>query len=213
MTDRRPPSFFDDPDDDKTDLGDHGFDSNIPTQIDQQRGNFGGPDAAYTEAPTELPGRGGNAPYQRNADLEATQLPGGRAIPQTGYSPYGGGSPGVNETMLGDEDQDISPMAFLIVKRPLLRRGFVHTIRAEITKVGRHEGDIRLETDLRVSNPHARIRRSTKDKGEDSYVLIDMDSKGGTHVNGNRIEGRHVLIENDEVRIGEHVFVFKVLWD
>jgi pSer/pThr/pTyr-binding forkhead associated (FHA) protein len=115
--------------------------------------------------------------------------------------------------MLGDEDQEIYPMAFFIVKRPLLRRGFVHTIRAEITKVGRHEGDIRLETDLRVSNPHARIRRSTNDKGEDSYVLIDMDSRGGTHVNGNRIDGRHVLIENDEVRIGEHVFVFKVLWD
>jgi hypothetical protein len=59
--------------------------------------------------------------------------------------------------------------------------------------------------DETVSADHASVRR---DDGH--FYLRDLDSKNGTFVNGQRLDGRHELQSGDKIHIGRTTFVFKL---
>jgi len=46
---------------------------------------------------------------------------------------------------------------------------------------------------------------------KDEYILVDFHSKNGTFVNGERIKAETTLKENDTVKVGDVVFVLKIL--
>jgi len=83
------------------------------------------------------------------------------------------------------------------------RRGKVYIVRDD-TEIGRG-GDVVLD-DPKVSSHHAKFRL---ENGQ--FVIWDLASRNGTFVNGERIWAATPLKENDEIKVGETVFVFKVL--
>lgn len=54
-----------------------------------------------------------------------------------------------------------------------------------------------MVADRQVSRHHARIRMA----GEGEFVLEDLGSKNGTHVNGAVIEGAHRLVDGDVIQV------------
>lgn len=206
---------------------DDDYDDEAPTQF---RGNQGAPppgappsrpQSPYdpAEAETRLPGNQGappqqnSGPYRQDVPLDPTRLPGQPSGATPGaHSPYGHG-PIEDETRLGPEE-NVGPLGFLIVKRPMHNRGHVHRL-PPVCDIGRKEGHIRLH-DQRVSARHARIRQmEDPESGEAIFVLIDMDARTGTFINDEtqRIEGRTRLNQGDEIKMGDHVFVFMMLLD
>jgi S1-C subfamily serine protease len=80
------------------------------------------------------------------------------------------------------------------------RAGQVETFQKAYLGLGRHPlSDVRFdaERDLDVSSRHAAIITRT-----DGFVLQDLGSKNGTYVNGQRIEGDHVLRDGDVIGFG-----------
>jgi pSer/pThr/pTyr-binding forkhead associated (FHA) protein len=79
-------------------------------------------------------------------------------------------------------------------------------LEAEETSLGRAiDNDMVLE-DAAVSAHHAVIRR----RGQD-FLLADLGSSNGTHLNGEQITGSPVLRPGDEIRIGDTVVFFRRL--
>lgn len=158
-----------------------GGDDDLPTDLGGGYSPGGYGDA---EAPTEIPGR------QRGIldadDAEATDI--GRVA---------------HEDITELEAPQTVTLAMLWVKEGR-RRGKYYPIRHG-TVVGRKEGGLILD-DPKVSAMHAKFNL----EGED-FVVWDFGSANGTFVNGKRIREAYVLNENDEVRIGETVFVVKLL--
>jgi len=201
--------FFDSDDDfdeQATNIGGNGYqqqypgsgmppidDSEMPTQLPNNNGGFFGSPGA--------PAGGGMGDYQ----------------PETRMPNYMDDMDEDEDfaTMMGDEDQEILPLGFLIVKRPLVRRGYVYKLPPRKCKIGRKRGDIRLQTDRRVSGDHAMIKQmEDPDTGSPVFVLLDMGSTTGTFVNDSpRIDRNTRLNEGDEIKIGDHVFVFKMMAD
>jgi DNA-binding response OmpR family regulator len=65
-----------------------------------------------------------------------------------------------------------------------------------LTTIGRWQDNDIIMNDRWVSRYHAQIRNE-----EEHYVLVDLDSKNGTLVNGRRIVGATVLADGDEVQV------------
>ena len=86
------------------------------------------------------------------------------------------------------------------------RRGSIFQIQ-EGTVVGRNQGELILD-DPKVSSLHAKFTVE-----DDQFYLWDFGSKNGTFVNGKRIREATPLRENDEIKIGDSVFVLKILND
>ena len=63
--------------------------------------------------------------------------------------------------------------------------------------IGREEGNSLRLNDERVSRFHAKVQVDG-----DDYILTDLDSTNGTHVNGTRISGFTPLAPGDEVSLG-----------
>lgn len=84
------------------------------------------------------------------------------------------------------------------------RRGRTFKIK-DGTVIGRSKGDVILD-DPKASNPHAKFTLE-----DDQFVVWDFGSRNGTFVNGERIRAATTLKENDRVKIGDTVFVLKVL--
>lgn len=94
-------------------------------------------------------------------------------------------------------------LGFLIVKEGM-RRGQIHRI-GNGTTVGRRGAKIVLH-DSKVSRMHAKFTI------EDAKFLIwDFGSENGTFVNGTAIREAIPLKENDVIKVGDSVFVFKTL--
>jgi hypothetical protein len=70
--------------------------------------------------------------------------------------------------------------------------------------LGRHKNNDISVADPKVSSFHARIDRSPH-----GFVLVDLNSRNGTFVNGKRIESG-VLKTGDEVRLGTARLLYKV---
>ena len=71
--------------------------------------------------------------------------------------------------------------------------------------VGRKEGGLIID-DPKVSSMHAKFTMEG-----DNFVVWDFGSSNGTYVNGKKIREATVLEENDLVKIGDTVFVVKLL--
>jgi len=77
---------------------------------------------------------------------------------------------------------------------------------ADQTTIGRNTvGCDIILPDKKVSDKHARIQR----EGEE-FVIYDLASMNGTFVNGKKVQKR-MLSDNDEIKVGETSFVFKVI--
>lgn len=84
------------------------------------------------------------------------------------------------------------------------RRGRFYPIHHGTT-IGRREGDLIVD-DPKVSGCHAKFTA----EGERFFVW-DLASSNGTYVNGNKIRKATLLAENDVIKIGEMIFVVKLL--
>jgi len=98
---------------------------------------------------------------------------------------------------------DVGSQAILWVKEGR-KRGRIYPLKDE-SIIGRKNADLVVD-DPKVSTTHAKI---VLENG--AYVLIDFKSKNGTYVNGERIRAETTLKENDTVKIGDVVFVIKIL--
>lgn len=163
-----------------------GFDDDEPTQY----GDFpaSGPGGYDSEDPTEIPG--GRSPVFDPDDEDPTEIP-------------RGGGRDADITELDDAVMPLGVMGILWVREGA-RRGHIHKIK-DGTTVGRDDGDVYLE-DPKVSNPHAKFRVE-----DEQFVVWDMASKNGTYVNGEQISAATPLEENDEIKMGDNLFVIKVL--
>ena len=65
-----------------------------------------------------------------------------------------------------------------------------------ITTIGRAEDNNIVVDDRWVSRYHAQVRRE-----EGRYIVVDLDSKNGTLVNGQRIAGATPLTDGDQVQV------------
>ena len=70
--------------------------------------------------------------------------------------------------------------------------------------LGRHRNNDIVISDPKVSSFHARLDRSPE-----GFVLVDLKSRNGSYVNGERIESVH-LNTGDEVRLGTALLAYKV---
>jgi hypothetical protein len=131
-------------------------------------------------------------------------------IASSGYSGEDGGE---GETVFGPgqgRGQETEPGDPRAVNDAILwvkegrRRGHYYAIRHG-TVIGRDEGNLILD-DPKASGTHAKIIYENK-----HYVIWDFGSSNGTYVNGKRIRQATPLEENDVIRIGNTVFVLKLL--
>jgi len=145
------------------------------------------------------------APRQYNADADETYIPG-----QDRFN-----RPMTDATMLSQDSARAMDETQLAGSRPAMvdaifwvkeggRRGKFYPI-SHNTVIGRKEGNLILD-DLKVSGTHAKITFEKK-----KYMIWDFGSSNGTFVNGKRITEATVIDENDEVGIGDTVFVLKLL--
>jgi hypothetical protein len=70
--------------------------------------------------------------------------------------------------------------------------------------LGRHRNNDIVINDAKVSGFHARI-----DRVPEGFVLVDLNSRNGSFVNGSRIEQR-TLETGDELRLGAAKLAYKV---
>jgi predicted ester cyclase len=77
-----------------------------------------------------------------------------------------------------------------------------HPLAAKTIRIGRQpDNDLALTEDLEVSRHHAELRRDP----DGGFEIIDLGSRGGTFVNGERIT-RKMLTEQDIINIGRATF-------
>jgi len=72
--------------------------------------------------------------------------------------------------------------------------------------IGRQTGNIVLNDPKITRAQHAIIAYKT-----DHWAIIDSLSENGTWVNGEKISGETTLKENDLIKIGDTIFVLKIL--
>ncbi len=104
-------------------------------------------------------------------------------------------------------------LAWLVVKKPAEQRGVVLPVRANQI-IGR-EGEVRWD-DPRLSRQHARLTvepRADAPDGPPVFHLWPFGTTNPVYINGQEIRGATPLVENDEIRLGDTLFVFKVLID
>ncbi|MEW6363733.1 MAG: FHA domain-containing protein [Acidobacteriota bacterium] len=88
-------------------------------------------------------------------------------------------------------------MANRLVHRRGSLEGGTSALEADLIRVGRDHGNDVVWPDNVVSAHHAEIRRQ---RGR--HVLVDLDSRNGTFVNGERVRER-VLEDGDRIELGE----------
>lgn len=92
-----------------------------------------------------------------------------------------------------DEDGIPAPAAQGIL---LASDGLRYLLSAEPVVLGRGDGCSIVLRDAAASREHARLERGTE-----GWILLDLGSKNGTYVNGERID-RHPIRPGDRIRIG-----------
>ncbi len=106
-----------------------------------------------------------------------------------------------------------APLGWLVVKSPLARRGEIVPVRANQI-IGR-EGDVRWD-DPRLSRQHARVTLEPPHDDPEGAPVFHLWPFGTTNpvfINGQEIRGATPLRENDEIQLGDTLFVFKLLPD
>ena len=82
-------------------------------------------------------------------------------------------------------------------------RSFNYEITDDVITIGRSKDNHVVLFDHTASRRHAKVRKT-----QDGYLLMDLDSHNGTHVNGSRVTSR-ILRHNDLVEIGNSVLSFQ----
>jgi hypothetical protein len=100
-------------------------------------------------------------------------------------------------TMISQDNENIPPRAFLIVGGAK-----VFSLKEPVVNIGRRLENQLVIDDPRISRTHAQLRAV---KGH--YVIFDLDSSGGTFVNGEKIN-RAVLQPGDVVSLAGVPLVF-----
>ncbi|SRR5690554_759160 len=111
------------------------------------------------------------------------------------------------------QDAPPAPLGWLVVKRPIEQRGTILAL-APNQSIGR-EGDIRWD-DPGLSRQHARLTLEPPEGAPDAppvYHLWPFAPTNPVFINGREIRGATPLRENDEIRLGNTLFVFKTLTD
>ena len=75
------------------------------------------------------------------------------------------------------------------------------------TVIGRDEALMIQILDERVSRKHLQI---SYDKDKDAYHALDMSSKHGVFINGNKIENEACLVDGDRITVGAVTLWFTV---
>ena len=110
----------------------------------------------------------------------------------------------IDETIpYGRERGEEGLLGFLIVKEGM-RRGKVYRVQNGTT-IGRDQANIMIR-DTKVSRPHAKFTIE-----DDQFVIWDFGSENGTFVNDERIREAKRLQENDVIKVGDTIFVLKIL--
>lgn len=123
-------------------------------------------------------------------------------------------SPDVGETRVQDpvqfDMQPRTPLLWLVVARPLDQRGTILAVQPG-QLIGR-KGEIHWR-DPRMSRLHARftLEDDPANPGRQIYLVAPQQDRNGTFVNGERITHPTPLVENDQVQMGDTVFVVKTL--
>ena len=73
--------------------------------------------------------------------------------------------------------------------------------------IGRDEALMIQILDERISRKHLQI---SYDKDKDAYHALDMSSKHGVYINGNKVDNETRLIDGDSITIGATVLWFTV---
>jgi pSer/pThr/pTyr-binding forkhead associated (FHA) protein len=113
----------------------------------------------------------------------------------------------------GDQLDPPPILAWLVVKEPRDRRGTMVQVQAN-QSIGR-EGDIRWN-DPGLSRQHARLTLEPPEEDPGGFPVFHLWPFGPTnpvYINGRQIRGATPLHENDEIRLGDTLFVFKLLTD
>jgi adenylate cyclase len=82
-------------------------------------------------------------------------------------------------------------------------KSFNYKIPEDVITIGRSKDNHVVLFDHTASRRHAKVRKTP-----DGYLLMDLDSHNGTHVNGSRVTSR-ILRHNDLVEIGTSVLSFQ----
>jgi hypothetical protein len=90
-----------------------------------------------------------------------------------------------------------SVKAFLI-----LENGVHFPLSKSVINIGRRDDNELMVEDPHVSRDHAQIRLVNH-----SFILFDMNSTGGTFVNGRKID-RHTLQPGDVISVSNHPFIY-----
>jgi len=75
------------------------------------------------------------------------------------------------------------------------------------TVVGRDEAVPIQVLDKRASRKHLQIRY---DKQHRSFIALDMTSRNGTFINGERMQDETILSDGDQIQIGDTMILFTV---
>ena len=97
-----------------------------------------------------------------------------------------------------EEISDLPPNAFLVIEA-----GRIYPLVKPVINIGRGLENHVVIDDLRASRSHAQLRAS---KGH--FVLFDLNSTGGTFVNGQRIT-ETILYPGDTISVGGVILMFK----
>jgi hypothetical protein len=173
---------------------------------------------------TVLPGQSGQRAVGRPAGgIDETQPPirggkgGGYEENNETVPPHRQRSGGINldepfdnedETVIDrPERMEIGLLGWLIVKSSrYMRRGQILKVHQDaIYGRSTSKTDVVIDDD-KVSKIHARIQIK-----DNKIILRDMGSENGTWLNGEEISGPTEINQDDEIRIGETVFVLKTL--
>jgi hypothetical protein len=158
-----------------------------------------GPPEAPDDAPAPEPDA---APHAPDEAALTEMMPRDDAPPGDAGAPANGSDPAT------------TPLGWLIVKQPPAQRGTVLPLRAN-QSIGR-AGDVRWD-DPRLSRQHARVTVEVPaDAPDGSLPVFHIWPFGPTNpvrVNGREIRGATPLQENDEIQLGDTLFIFKVLSD
>lgn len=97
-----------------------------------------------------------------------------------------------------------------VVPVPMLRvtagelTGTVYRLDAKTGTLGRRPANTYVAADPTVSRLHARLSRRAG-----AVIVTDLDSTGGTHLNGGRLDAPAVLHHGDELHFGSLSAVFE----
>jgi len=105
--------------------------------------------------------------------------------------------------LAAENSQDIQKVPDTPIKAFLiLENGDHFQLDEPVTNIGRRvNNDLSIE-DLHISREHAQIRAS-----RGAYVLFDLNSKGGTYVNGRKVI-QHTLHSGDVISLSGHPIIF-----